>query len=194
MRAWTGASFPLAILLALAALTLWLKHAADLPNERAVDKLRHDPDTIIEQFTASTLDSNGKPLHQIWADRLVHYADDNSSDLTNPRLRYTPAAQSTITINAKRGKMLDGKEEVRLYDDVRVERAGHRLDPGWLATMPDITAFPPKGTAHTKSAFIFTQGLATIQGTGFSLDRNAQTATLDAAVRAHFPPRNPLAK
>lgn len=194
MKAWTGASFPLAILLALSALTLWLKHAAELPAERPVDKLRHDPDTIIEQFTASALDPKGKPLHQLWADRLVHYSDDDSSELTNPRLRYTPPGQAVITLNAKRGRMVDGKDEVHLYDQVRIERTGSVLDPGWLATMPDITAYPPKGTASTKSPFVFSQGLATIEGTGFSLEQNTRTATLDAAVRAHFPPREPEKK
>lgn len=189
MRAWTGAGFPLAILLALSALTLWLRHAADLPEEKPTDKRRHDPDTIIEQFTVSALDAAGKPLHQMTADRLVHFPDDDSSELSNPRLRYTPAGQSVVTMTARRGKMLAGTDEVHLYDDVRVERAGNPQDPGWLATMPDLTAYPPKNTASTRSPFVFTQGPATLHGTGFTLDQKAQTAILESSVRAHFPPR-----
>ena len=191
MKSWTGAGFPLAILCSLSALTLWLRSAAELPEERPVDKRRHDPDTIIEQFTVTTLDARGTPLHHLTADRLVHYPDDDSSEMTNPRLRYTPAGQPVITLIALRGKMLGGTDEVRLYDDVRVERKGTAKDPGWLATMPDITAYPPKSTARTASPFVFTQGKATLHGTGFTLDQKAQTAVLESAVRAHFPPRSP---
>ena len=189
MRAWTGASFPLAVLLALAALTAWLKHAAELPDEKPVDKRRHDPDTIIEQFTASTLDAQGRPLHQLSADRLVHYSDDDSSELTRPRLRYTPPGEPLTTMAAQRGKMINGRDEVKLFDDVRVERHGTPSEPGWLATMPDITAYPPLGTASTKSPVVFTQGTARLAGTGFSLDQNTKTAALGAPVRGHFPPR-----
>lgn len=191
MRAWTGAGFPLAILIALGALTAWLKHAAELPDEKPIDRRRHDPDTIIEQFTASTLDAQGRPLHQLSAERLVHYADDDSSELSRPRLRYTPADAPTITMAAKNGRMLGGKDEIKLFDEVRVERQGSAAEPGWLATMPEITAYPPLGTASTDSAIVFTQGAARLDGVGFSLDQKQRTASLNNQVRGHFPPRPP---
>lgn len=189
MRAWTGVGFPLAVLIALSALTLWLKHAAELPDEKPVDKRRHDPDTIIENFTAATLDPNGKPLHLLSAERLVHFADDNSSDLTQPRLRYTPAGQPVITLKANRGRALAGTDQVTLLDDVRIEQLTTPTTPGWIATMPDITALPPLGTASTDSPVVLTQGLGTLRGTGFSLDQKARTTSLNAAVRGNFPPR-----
>ena len=189
MKAWTGAGFPLAILIALAALTAWLKHAAELPDEKPIDKRRHDPDTIIEQFTATQLDPQGRPLHHLSADRLVHYADDDSSELTLPRLRYSPAGALPITMVAKRGKMLGGREEVKLFDEVRVERQGTATEPGWLATMPDLTAYPPKGTAETASPIVFTQGPARLDGVGFLVNQNERTASLNATVRGHFPSR-----
>ena len=192
MKALTGAAFPLAVLLSLSALTLWLKHATELPDEKAVDKRRHDPDTIIEKFTASTLDPQGRPLHQLSADQLVHYPDDDSSELSRPHLRYTPFGQPVTTLQAQRGKSLGGNDEIKLFDTVRIERLGTPSEPGWLATMPDLTAHPPKGTAYTQSQVVFTQGHARLEGQGFSLDQNAQTASLDAKVRGHFPPRTQL--
>jgi len=190
LKAWTGAGFPLAILLALSGLTLWLKHAAELPDERPVDKKRHDPDTIIERMTATALDANGKPLHRISADLALHYPDDDSTDITNPRVHYTPDGQPPILLTAKRGKMLSGKEEVQLHDDVKIERSASRQDPGWVATMPEARAFPATRTASSESPFVFRQGLATVTGTGFALDQPAQTLLLNASVRGQFPPRD----
>lgn len=189
MKAFTGAGFPLAVLLSLGALTLWLKHAAELPEEKKVDKRRHDADTIIERFTASTLDPLGRPLHQLTAERLVHYPDDDSSELTLPSLRYTPFGQPVTTMEAKHGKTRGGRDEITLFDEVRVVRQSTKGEPGWLVTMPDITAYPPLGTAHTPSAVVFSQGAAKLDGIGFSLDQNAKTVRLESTIRGHFPPR-----
>lgn len=190
MRAWTGAGFPLAILLALAVLTLWLKHAAELPEERPVDKKRHEPDAIIERMTAISLDAAGNPLHRMSADLAIHYPDDNSTDVTRPKLHYTPIGQPSIVLTADRGKIIDGKQEVLLSHNVLVERSAGREDPGWTVTTPEATAFPPTRTARSDQAFEFRQGLARVIGTGFELDHTARTLHLKADVRGHFPPRD----
>ena len=189
MKAWTGASFPFAILLCLGALTLWLKHAAEIPEEAPVDKRRHDPDTMIEQFTASTFDQQGRPLHQLSAAQLVHYSDDDSSELMQPSLRYTPSGEAMTLLSARKGKLSNGKDEVKLFDDVRVERAATPAHPGWLAAMPEITAYPPLGKAIAQGKVIFTQGNMKIESLNFSVDQNTQTAVLETNVRGYFPPR-----
>lgn len=191
MRAWTGAGFPLALLTAISALTLWLKHASELPEEKPVDKARHDPDTIIEQLAASSLDAQGIPLHYLSADRVIRFSDDGSSELTNPRLRFTPPSRPTITISARQGRSLAGRQEIRLFDEVRVEQAGTPEEAGWVATTSELTAYPDQRLARSDKQVRFTQGLATIEGTGFTFDQNARTASLNSMVRGHFPPRSP---
>jgi lipopolysaccharide export system protein LptC len=193
MRAWSGVSFPLVIAAALAGLTLWLRQAIDLPEERKDGKLRHDPDTIIESLQAASYDVAGRPLHHLSAERLVHYPDDDTSYLDRPRLHFTPAGASEMRVEAQRGQAL-GKDEIRLWDGVRVERiervAGARMVPGWTATVPDLVARTDLGTVQTDSPYVFVQGSARIEGKGFFADQNARLINLVSGVRASFPPRN----
>lgn len=190
MRAWSGISFPLVVAAALAGLTLWLKQTVDLPEGRHDGKLRHDPDTIIESLRAATFDAQGRPLHHLAADRLVHYPDDDSSHLEKPRLRYTPAGDVEMHATAERGLLLSGREEVHLRGDVRVEKIAATPATGWRATMPELTAYPNRGTLKSDSAYVFTQGEARIEGRGFFADQNARQLVLESNVRGNFPPRN----
>ena len=190
MRAWSGASFPLVIAAALAGLTLWLRQAVDLPDERRDGKLRHDPDNIIESLRAASYDAQGRPLHHLAADRLVHYPDDDTTHLDRPRLRFTPAGEAEMRVEAARG-VLVGKDEVHLSGGVRIDRietaAGMR--PGWTATVPDLVARPDLGTVKSDSPYELVQGAGRITGTGFFADQNERQLTLVSGVRATFPPR-----
>lgn len=191
MKAWAGASFPLGVLLAITALTLWLKHASEIPDDVPVDKGRHDPDTIIERFSASALDAKGRPLHRVTADRLVRFGDDAASELTRPTLQYTAQDRPAVLITALNGRIWPGKEAMSLSGNVSVMQIGSGNAPGWQAQMEEITAFPDERTARTASHVVLTQGSAVIEGDGFVLDQSARVVTLESRVKGRIPPRTP---
>ena len=60
MKRWGSALFPLSLLLALAALTFWLRYATELPESRNDGKDRHDPDFIISDSVLRKLDRSGR--------------------------------------------------------------------------------------------------------------------------------------
>ena len=192
MKAWSGSTFPLILLGTLAGLTYWLKQAVELPVEGRPDgKLRHDPDMIIEKFRAATVDAQGKPLHYFEAEKLVHYPDDDTSEILRPRLRYTPSGQSEMRISAEKGHTKGKQDEVQLTEQVRVERLPTRETQGWVATMAELTAYPDAGLAKSDSPYVVTQGAAQLEGIGFHADKNAQILELHQKVRGTFPPRKP---
>lgn len=189
MRAWSGAAFPLAVMTTLALLTFWLKQTVEFPEPPPSAALRHDPDSIVEGLRAATFDAQGHPLHYLEADRVVHYPDDDTTHLTQPRVRYTPAGAPEMRATAERGLLLGQNDEVRMLDGVQVNRAASGNAEGWQATMPELTAFPKLGTVRSDTAYVFTQGAARIQGNGFFADQNARKIDLNSKVRGTFPPR-----
>jgi len=78
--------FPLALLALLAALTFWLDHIAQPTTTPRDSIMRHDPDYIVENFVAVRTRVDGTPWYQLEAKRMLHYPDDDTTHLENPRI------------------------------------------------------------------------------------------------------------
>ena len=190
MKFLSGAVFPLVILSTLAALTLWLRQASDLSEVPVTNKERHDPDTLMEKFRAVTLDTHGHPLYRLEAEKLVHYPDDDSTEISMPSLYYTPTGQAPLHLRAQQGKLLNKNEVVELFNHVEVKRANTPTTPGWTIQLPYLTAYPKEARAESQSEVVFTQAGTRLTATGFSLDHKARTINLHAKVRGVLAPRS----
>ena len=119
-----------AVLLILAALSWWLPTALTPRGNIFTGDTRHDPDYIIDNFVATELNPQGKPKHELRAAKLVHYADDDTSDLTQPYLiQYSPDAPAVHT-RADRGQVSPDGKLIVMRGNVSVKRGGSNADPG----------------------------------------------------------------
>lgn len=125
----------IAVVLLLATLSSWwLSRKAAEPQVLAPVAARHVPDYSIDRFTAVALDERGKPRYRLIAERLVHYADDGSTDIDQPYLvHYGEGAP--VHARAIKGRMPASGAEILMRGDVRVSREG---DPN--STALEITA------------------------------------------------------
>src|SRR5947209_13874424 len=78
--------FPLALMLALALLTLWLDHQVRVEGSEHPSYRRHDPDYMVMNFTTTTYSQDGHAETTLSAAELQHYPDDDSTELTSPRV------------------------------------------------------------------------------------------------------------
>lgn len=190
LRQWQASAFPLVILGTLTLLTFWLKATSELPAPRGKGELRHDPDTIIEDLRAQTVNAQGMPLFELRASRLTHYPDDDSTHLELPQLRYTPQADTLLQVAGKTGLAFGRGTSIQLSQGVTVERrVRNSQQPVWRAELEEITALPEEGRAFSTTPFIFTQGAARIEGKGLTLDQGQRVLILESRVWATFPPR-----
>src|SRR5438105_8621665 len=90
---------PLALLLLLAAATVWLAHTVTGVPIRSDGATRHAPDMIVENFSAKQFGENGDVRDTLAAPRMVHYPDDDTSHLTNIKFeafeRNNPSLRAT---------------------------------------------------------------------------------------------------
>ena len=84
MRFSTTRLFPLALMLSLALLTFYLERATRV-EERHPSLRRHDPDYLLTNFTTTTYGRDGRTESVLSAAQMVHYPDDDSTELTAPR-------------------------------------------------------------------------------------------------------------
>jgi lipopolysaccharide export system protein LptC len=76
---------PVGLLLLVAALAVWLNNAVQGVPPKNDGSKRHDPDMMVENFVAKQFGMDGKIRYTLAAQKMVHYPDDDTSQLTAPR-------------------------------------------------------------------------------------------------------------
>jgi len=192
MKHWPSQLFPIILLALLAGLSFLLQRNVEPEEPRPDSKLRHDPDAFAENFVIRRFDTEGRLKYRLTAPSLVHYPDDDSSDVKSPTLiSYRPDAPS-VTITSDHAKVSSRGETVFLWDNVRVTRAAAPNRQEMVARMPDLTTQPEAGLAFTNSPVEITEGQSWIKGVGAQLDNNASTFVLQSRVTGQYiRPRTP---
>jgi lipopolysaccharide export system protein LptC len=179
---------PLVVLALLVGLTLWLNWLVQAPAARADGSLRHDPDLMVESFSARKLGEDGRVLYTLAAKKMVHYPDDDSALLESLTLEAFEPRQPKMTITADHGRLEQGGERVWIEGNVVIVReADARTEAGRLMT-DNLLVLPDEGIARTSSEVRMQSASARAVAAGLELDNRSRTLKLDR-VRATFKPR-----
>ena len=189
MRSGSSQLFAIVLLALLAGLSFWLKKAVEPPEVDRTGKLRHDPDAIAENFSVRQYGANGLVAQRLVAPFMVHYPDDDTSELKSPTLvRYRPDAPQ-VTITALDAKVTSKGETVFLRNDVHVVRAATADRPPMIARMPELTVRPDEGIAFTDTVVEVKEAASWVKGVGMHLDNNNATLVLKSQVTGLIYPR-----
>ncbi|MGQ9830948.1 MAG: LPS export ABC transporter periplasmic protein LptC [Thermochromatium sp.] len=105
----------------LGGITWW--QLRSLPEDRGTHAPRlRQPDYSVQGLAALETDANGQPSRRLSAVRLRHYADEDLSELDEPRLvLYRPDGPPWFA-QARLGQIHAGGDQVRLIGAVRLDR------------------------------------------------------------------------
>jgi lipopolysaccharide export system protein LptC len=107
---------------ALVGLGAWLQ-IRSLPEEDAVRVPRpRQPDYTVQGLSALETDATGQPSRRLRAERLRHYADEDLSELDEPRLVLYRADGPPWLAEARLGIVRAEGDQVRLSGTVRLDR------------------------------------------------------------------------
>ncbi len=183
MKHWSGALFPLVLLLTLTSLTFWLRYVTDQPETRNDGKNRHDPDYIMYDATLRKIGENARLEYTLKADTVTHYPDNDTLDVSKPNLIHAGrGAQVTVTANTAR--VSEDNERIDLNGDVIIRRAATRKHKALTGATPALTVLPDADKAFTKSPVLVTQGASWAKGIGLQMDLRAETYRIESRVRA----------
>jgi lipopolysaccharide export system protein LptC len=186
MKHWPSQLFPVIVLLILAGLSFWLQSTVDRGETKNDGKFRHDPDATAENFTVRRFGENGQVKYRLAAPYLVHYPDDDTSEVKSPTLiSYRPDG-AAVTVTGDQAKVTAKGETIFLWDNVSVTRAATPGRLEMVARMPDLTAQPDAGIAFTGSPVEITQGQSWVKGVGIHIDNNNSTLVLQSQVRGQY--------
>jgi lipopolysaccharide export system protein LptC len=169
MRIRSYTLFPLLALLALAAGTAWLDRVTRIEAPRDDGRNRHDPDFVAGNFTLRQLDQAGRLKYALSASSMVHYPDDESTEVSQPHLTYL-ASPPPMTLSARRASISKDGKVVELMDEVRGRREADARTPAATFTSSRLTVWPDDEVARTTAPVTLTQGRSVITGVGMEAD------------------------
>jgi lipopolysaccharide export system protein LptC len=178
---------PLGALALLVGLTLWLNTLVRPAGARDDGKLRHDPDLIVEGFSASKLGEDGRVLYTLVARKMVHYPDDDSAHLESIKLEAFEPRQPRMTITADQGRLEQGGDRVWVEGNVVVVReADARLEATTLRT-ERLLVLPDEGIARSEVPVKVESVAGEARAATMELDNRARTLKL-GKVNARYKP------
>jgi lipopolysaccharide export system protein LptC len=179
---------PLLPLFGLLGATYWLNQQV-LPEPAKPDSSkRHDPDAIVENFSATKLNELGVPSFIIAATKMLHYPDDDSTTLEAPRITLLSSGQPAIHAVANRAIISSNGDEVFLHDAVEVQReASKRQDKLTLQT-EYLRIVPDQDLADTDRAVTIVDAHDIVHATGMEMDSKTRILKLLSQVRSENVP------
>jgi lipopolysaccharide export system protein LptC len=179
--------FPLGVMLALALLTFWLERT--VREEDAPTALRrHDPDYFVINFTTTTYSGEGAVESVMSAERMVHYPDDDSTELFAPRVLQAKPHEPRFSVRAERGQLSRDGDEIFLYGDVLLVRDASPERPEARMSSEFLHVLRDRSLVRTDREVKIVEGGVSLTGRGMEYNNASRELLLRDDVVARFEP------
>lgn len=165
----------LLVLTALASGTWWAAdHARRSIQADPPRRISHEPDFFVERFGMVRSNPQGRAHTVLQGDRLVHYPDDDSSELSTPQFWSLQPDQPLVQVRALQGRMDQMGQRVSLDGKVVWERAADAKREKMVIETPNMILLPDDDVAYGASTVVVQQGRNQLQGVGFHYDNQSR--------------------
>lgn len=188
MRLSTTRVFPLALMFALALLTFYLERAVREDDSPSALR-RHDPDYFVANFTTTTYNKDGATESILSAKKMLHFPDDDSTDLMAPRVVQSKPREPRVIVTAERGTLSRSGEEIFLYDNVELVREAQSERPEARMTTSFLHVVRDRSLALTDREVLIVEGERSLEGRGMEYNYDSGQLLLHSNVRGRFVPR-----
>ncbi len=173
----------LVILSSLAAGSYWLAVRA-----RLSDAQPHSPGHVVDYFAdnfkLTRMDDKGSALYSIAAAKMNHYADDDSTDLTDPGITSARPDQPLVHMHADTGHMTSDAEQVTLKGNVTITRAATDKDSELRGYGSSLFVLPEQDLASSNDPFTFLHGGSKVWARTMRFDNTSRFVRMNDDVEA----------
>lgn len=174
---WMGKNLNLISIVLFTSILLltWLHTESSARTTHAPNPVNQNaPDWFATNITTLTMDELGKPLRQIYAEKMFHYTEDSTTDLTLPHLMIYQENNAPWEVTAHTGRLnhgatLDDISHLDLWDDVKLWRVANATHPNQQMTTSELTYYPDDDFAHTDAPVTIEQPGQVTHGVGMNI-------------------------
>lgn len=129
----------------------------------------HSADYYLKQFTAVTMGEDGKPEKSLSADEMVHFPDDDTTELSRPKMTIYDGERPPWKVRSETGWVSGDKELVLLQGKVDIERpAAPGVRPFHVVTN-DVRVQPNNNYAETDAYTLTKSRNDWVESTGMQI-------------------------
>lgn len=177
--------------LGLLGATYWLNQQVQPEPAKPDSNLRHDPDSIVENFSAVRLNELGTPHFIMSATRMVHYPDDDSTVIEMPRITMLSEDRPPLLASAKTGSISGKGDELFLQGDVEVLREAAVQQDQFALQTEYLHIIPGQDLVRSDRPVTYIEAHTTVNAVGMELNNMTRTIKLLSKVRSEYvPPGN----
>lgn len=179
---------PLAFVVLLALLSFWLERAAQMEEVHPAER-RHDPDYVIDGLVIHAHDRDGRTVNALSASKMVHYSDDDSIDLEQPRVVERKPGGPAMSLRADRGAIRQSNDEIFLYDNVQLVREAAVDVPEARIESSFLHIVRSKSLVRSDREVTIREQGRMLAGHGMEYNNDTKELHLLSSVRGHFESR-----
>ena len=173
------------VLLALLVLTVpfWLNRSLRTPSLSQEGDLGRIPDYVAENFSAVEMDNDGVARHMLLAKRLVHYPDDDTTELEQPYFIETEPGKPAVQIKSDQAKISGNNENIYLTGNVMLLRNAGKGRGETTLTTSLLHLIPNDDIAKTDKPVVITEKNSVINAVGMEMNNRTSVTQLWSQVR-----------
>ncbi len=158
-------------------------------SHRAEDGLLHArPDYVLRDYEITSLDKQGKESFTLHGPMLQRDPADKTLTLATPRFQVPDRQGRYWDVQAQRGFVPAGGEQLELTGDVIATSPANAPPPTRIAT-ESLVLVLGEHLARTGAEVTITQPGLTMRGVGMQANLDRQHVSLLSQVRAHYAPQ-----
>ena len=189
MKLSTTRLFPLLLMLALAALTFWLERTVREEEGLHPSLRRHDPDYVVDNLLHTRFNAQGSIESTLAAAKMIHYPDDDSTELVAPRVVQTKPNEPRVTLTAERGSLSQDGEELFLYGNVLLVREADAERPETRMHTSFMHMARALSVVRTDRDVVISEENRVLSGRGMEYRNDSRELFLRERVRGRFEPK-----
>ena len=173
--------------IALSTLSWWMPvEEGPVATLASGPEKRHIADFNLSDFDLTIMNAAGRPRYRMQGQAMIHYADDDSAEVTLPEMTLYRHGAVPWVASAGQAQVEPGGETVVLQDKVKLERLTTVGRDKLELQTPLLRVVPDKKYAETTAPVTIITDLGVTRAVGMQADLEREHLELLAQVRGDY--------
>lgn len=178
---------PLLLMAFVAGSTFWLVQInSPQESKTALNVKKHEPDYFMDRFSATELAQDGSTKVRFTGDKMIHFEDDQTYEVTRPAMRAYQPDRPPVTAHADTGRMNAEGSVIDLYNNgfiMRQQGADPAKDPQMTAASNYFQLLINDDIVKTDKPVKLTRGPSVMTANGLIFNNVTREVQLQGNVR-----------